>query len=282
MSPASCCACIAGHPQFELAAVMSDSQPGESVAKALPASRERLPRHALSSRRRTSRSSSPRRRNRRFSARRPMASSAALIDTLLKRAERARNAAARRRYLGRLPLLSSAQAYEAVYKHPHGAPARLARIHLRGSGASEDSSTRRMWRIPAASPPRRCSRACRCWRSGSTSPTLFVSGVTGSTGSGRKPVEGHASPAAAQRPVHLQRALASACAGNRRLRARRIGSRGRIRVRAALGAVRARHPRHRAGAIDQACWTRRSVIGALRDFYAGAAVRACHGHARRG
>src|SRR5215475_13340028 len=27
---------IAGHPQFELAAVMSDSQPGESVAKAFP------------------------------------------------------------------------------------------------------------------------------------------------------------------------------------------------------------------------------------------------------
>src|SRR5262249_20506088 len=27
---------IAGHPQFELAAVMSDSQPGESVARAFP------------------------------------------------------------------------------------------------------------------------------------------------------------------------------------------------------------------------------------------------------
>ena len=27
---------IAGHPQFELAAVMSDSQPGESVGKAFP------------------------------------------------------------------------------------------------------------------------------------------------------------------------------------------------------------------------------------------------------
>lgn len=27
---------IAGHPQFELAAIMSDSQPGESVIKAFP------------------------------------------------------------------------------------------------------------------------------------------------------------------------------------------------------------------------------------------------------
>ena len=36
MSPGSCCACSRGIRSFELAAVMSDSQPGEPVAKAFP------------------------------------------------------------------------------------------------------------------------------------------------------------------------------------------------------------------------------------------------------
>ena len=51
---------------------------------------------------------------------------------------------------------------------------------------------------------------------GLVEPTLFVSGVTGSTGSGRKPVEGTHHPAAPQRSLLLQRAGAPSHAGNRR------------------------------------------------------------------
>src|SRR3954464_6591553 len=115
---------IAGHPQFELAAIMSDSQPGESVSKAFPhlagaysdvrfqaqAQIEKLlvetPQSAV------------------FAAA-PHGVSAALIDSLLSVAARAGthprvvDISADFRY-------SSAEAYEAVYKHAHGAPQRIA------------------------------------------------------------------------------------------------------------------------------------------------------------
>ena len=77
-----------------------------------------------------------------------------------------------------------------MYKHAHGAPARLAQFtcavpeHL----ASAAHAARR--RIRAASPRPSCSPRVPLLKLGLAKPTLFVSGVTGSTGSGRKPVEG--------------------------------------------------------------------------------------------
>ena len=137
--PASCCACIAGHPHFELAAVMSDSQPGERVAKAFPHLASAYPRRRASSRRRRSRSCCARTAAvGGVLAPRPTASSAALIDSLLSAAAKAGtrprvvDISADFRY-------SSAEAYEAVYKHAHGAPERIARVHLRGARAPEAS-----------------------------------------------------------------------------------------------------------------------------------------------
>ena len=95
--------------------------------------------------------------------------------------------------------------------------------------------------------------------SGIVEPTLFVSGVTGSTGSGRKPVEGTHHPtrhsdlysygALGHRHTPEITALAKAAIGRRR----------GVRVRAAFRSVRARHPRHGAGAAQVAarCGRRR-------------------------
>jgi N-acetyl-gamma-glutamyl-phosphate reductase len=178
---------IAGHPQFELAAVMSDSQPGESVIKAFPhlasayadsrfrsqADVEKLiaeiPQAAL------------------FSAA-PHGVSAALIDSLLGVAAKAGthprvvDISADFRY-------SSAQAYEAVYKHPHGAPKRLAEFTC-----AVPEHLKKLETTHVAHPG--CFATATLLASvpllslGVTSPTLFVSGITGSTGAGRKPIEG--------------------------------------------------------------------------------------------
>jgi N-acetyl-gamma-glutamyl-phosphate reductase common form len=178
---------IAGHPQFELAAVMSDSQPGESVIKAFPhlasayadsrfrsqADVEKLiaeiPRAAL------------------FSAA-PHGVSAALIDSLLGVAAKAGthprvvDISADFRY-------SSAAAYEAVYKHPHGAPKRIAEFTC-----AVPEHLKKLETTHVAHPG--CFATATLLASvpllsfGVTSPTLFVSGVTGSTGAGRKPIDG--------------------------------------------------------------------------------------------
>lgn len=178
---------IAGHPQFELAAVMSDSQPGESVSKAFPhlasayadtrfksqADVEKLlaetPQAAL------------------FSAA-PHGVSAALIDSLLGVAAKARtqprvvDISADFRY-------SSAAAYEAVYKHSHGAPKRIAEFTC-----AVPEHLKKLETTHVAHPG--CFATATLLASvpllslGVASPTLFVSGVTGSTGAGRKPIEG--------------------------------------------------------------------------------------------
>jgi len=178
---------IAGHPQFELAAVMSDSQPGESVIKSFPhlasayadtrfksqAEIEKLlaeiPQAAL------------------FSAA-PHGVSAALIDSLLGVAAKAGtrprvvDISADFRY-------SSAAAYEAVYKHPHGAPKRIAEFTC-----AVPEHLKRLETTHVAHPG--CFATATLLASvpllslGVASPALFVSGVTGSTGAGRKPIEG--------------------------------------------------------------------------------------------
>jgi N-acetyl-gamma-glutamyl-phosphate reductase len=166
---------------------MSDSQPGESVIKAFPhlasayadsrfrsqADVEKLvaeiPQAAL------------------FSAA-PHGVSAALIDSLLGVAAKAGthprvvDISADFRY-------SSAQAYEAVYKHPHGAPKRIAEFTC-----AVPEHLKKLETTHVAHPG--CFATATLLASvpllslGVTSPTLFVSGITGSTGAGRKPIEG--------------------------------------------------------------------------------------------
>jgi N-acetyl-gamma-glutamyl-phosphate reductase common form len=178
---------IAGHPQLRLAAIMSDSQPGESVAKAFPhlgsayADTRFQPQAALEKLVAEEAQSAI------FCAA-PHGAAAALIDTLLKSAERGGtrprvvDISADYRY-------SSAEAYEAVYKHPHGAPARLAQFTC-----AVPEHLKKLETAHVAHPG--CFATATLLASvpllalGLTQPMLFVAGVTGSTGSGRKPVEG--------------------------------------------------------------------------------------------
>jgi N-acetyl-gamma-glutamylphosphate reductase len=115
---------IAGHPQMRVAAVLSDSQPGAPVADAFAHLRSAYPELKFSSAaeidavvRRESHSAL-------FSAA-PHGVSAAIVDRLLNAAAAAGtrvscvDISADFRY-------STAAAYEAVYKHAHGAPARIS------------------------------------------------------------------------------------------------------------------------------------------------------------
>src|SRR6202171_1086035 len=114
---------IAGHPQLEVAAILSDSQPGAPVAGAFAHLRGAYPDLKFADLdeiealvRRTPRCAL-------FSAA-PHGVAAAIIDRLLTAAE----AAGTRMHCVDISAdfrYSSSAAYEAVYKHAHGAPARI-------------------------------------------------------------------------------------------------------------------------------------------------------------
>ncbi len=178
---------IAGHPQFELAAVLSDSQPGESVIKAFPHLASAYADTRFKSQSEVEKLIAEIPQAALFSAA-PHGVSSALIDSLLGVAAKAGthprvvDISADFRY-------SSAEAYEAVYKHPHGAPKRIAEFTC-----AVPEHLKKLETTHVAHPG--CFATATLLASvpllslGVTSPTLFVSGVTGSTGSGRKPVEG--------------------------------------------------------------------------------------------
>jgi N-acetyl-gamma-glutamyl-phosphate reductase len=178
---------IAGHPRLAIAAVLSDSQPGSAVAEAFPhlgcafpdlkfsgmaeveALLLRLPQSAL------------------FSAA-PHGVAAEIIDRLLAAAE---SAAVRTHCVDisadfRYP---SAPAYESIYQHAHGAPQRIGQFTC---AVPEH--------LPRAPTPHVSHPGCFATATllavvpllalGLTEPRLFVTGITGSTGSGRRPTEG--------------------------------------------------------------------------------------------
>jgi len=178
---------ILGHPNFALAGVLSDSSPGELAGKSFPHLAGALGNTAFKSQSDIGALIAREPTTAVFCAA-PHGAAAALIDSLLKGAEAA---GTKPRFVDISAdfRFATAAAYEAVYKHPHGAPQRLAQFtcavpeHLKSAptphvGHPGCFSTS----ILLASVP--------LLASGWIEPTLFVSGVTGSTGSGRKPVEG--------------------------------------------------------------------------------------------
>jgi N-acetyl-gamma-glutamyl-phosphate reductase common form len=178
---------IAAHPQLELRAVASDGQPGEPVAKFFPHLRAVYPELAFASQEEATVCVAEQPGCAVFAAA-PHGVSATLIDDLLRRAEAARSQprlvdiSADYRY-------RSAEAYAAVYGHTHGAPERLtdftcavpehldrpATDHIAHPGCFATA-------ILLASVP--------LLARGLVEPRLFVSGITGSTGSGRMPTAG--------------------------------------------------------------------------------------------
>lgn len=178
---------LAAHPQFKLAGILSDSQPGESVSGAFahlasvwPQERflslaqietlmRELPRPAV------------------FCAA-PHGAAAPLIDSLLNiaaaagRAPRVVDISADFRY-------ATAAAYEQVYKHAHGAPQRVREFTCALPEHLGKAPTPHVAH-PGCFASAALLASVPLLKLGLVTPTLFVTGITGSTGSGRKPVEG--------------------------------------------------------------------------------------------
>ncbi|MGH8258777.1 MAG: N-acetyl-gamma-glutamyl-phosphate reductase [Steroidobacteraceae bacterium] len=195
---------LAAHPVFEVAGILSDSKPGEPVAGAFPHLACVYPEMRFKSQQQIETVLAEAPRSAILSGA-PHGVAAPLIDALLTAAERA----------GRRPRVvdisadfryRSADAYQAVYKHEHGAPGRLGQFSCALSEHLSELSTPHVAHpgcfasaILLASVPLLALEIA--------SPALFVSGITGSTGSGRKPVEGTHHPLR-QSDVYAYNALA--------------------------------------------------------------------------
>jgi N-acetyl-gamma-glutamyl-phosphate reductase common form len=178
---------IAGHPTLSLAGIMSDSRPGESVGAAFGHLAPAFPLETFKSQAQIEAIIEREESTAIFSAA-PHGAAAALIDALLTKSEAA----------GKQPRVvdisadfryRSAAAYQAVYKHAHGAPTRL---HTFSCAVPEHL---RELLTPHVAHPGCFATATllACvplLAMGLTIPELFVSAVTGSTGSGRKPSDG--------------------------------------------------------------------------------------------
>jgi N-acetyl-gamma-glutamyl-phosphate reductase common form len=178
---------IAGHPQMTVAAVLSDSQPGAPVADAFAHLLSAYPDLKFSSAEEIESVIRSAPVSALFSAA-PHGVSAAIVDRLL----RAATAAGRRvscvdisadfRY-------STAAAYEAVYKHAHGAPARISEFTCAVPEHLSKSPTAHVAH-PGCFATATLLASVPLLALGLTDTRLFVTGITGSTGSGRKPTEG--------------------------------------------------------------------------------------------
>jgi N-acetyl-gamma-glutamyl-phosphate reductase len=178
---------VAGHPNLAIAGVMSDSQPGESVAKAFPHLAPAVGELSFVTESQIATAIAAAPVSAIISAA-PHGVSAALIDRLLRVAETAGvrahvvDISADYRY-------SSAAAYSAVYKHDHGAPARIKDFTCAVPEHLSKSPTPHVAH-PGCFATATLLASVPLLSLGLVTPTIFVSGITGSTGSGRKPVEG--------------------------------------------------------------------------------------------
>jgi len=84
---------------------------------------------------------------------------------------------------------STPEAYTAVYKHPHGAPARIAQFTCAVPEQLGKLTTAHVGH-PGCFATAILLASVPLLANGLVTPALFVAGTTGSTGSGRKPVEG--------------------------------------------------------------------------------------------
>lgn len=178
---------IAGHPNLHLAGILSDSRPGESVAGAFSHLATAYPDTCFSSMEEIEALVTSLPRSAVFSAL-PHGASAALIDRVLGCAE----AAGTRASVVDISAdfrFTTAEAYAAVYRHPHGAPARLGQFTCALPEHLAVSPTPHVGH-PGCFSSAILLAAVPLLKLGISSPQLFVTGVTGSTGAGRKPTEG--------------------------------------------------------------------------------------------
>ena len=178
---------IAGHPQLSLAAVLSDSQPGTAVGAAFPHLSSAYPTLRFAAVEDIEQILRDAPQTALFSAA-PHGVAAALVDRLLSLAAEAGrrvhcvDISADYRY-------ASPAAYETVYRHPHGAPARLRDFTCAVPEHLSKSPTPHVAH-PGCFATATLLASVPLLALGLTDTRLFVSGITGSTGSGRKPSEG--------------------------------------------------------------------------------------------
>lgn len=178
---------IAAHPRFELAAVMSDSRPGEPLAHAFPHLASAYGDTLFSSQADIEQRIAQLPAAAVFSAA-PHGAAAPLIDALLSSAAAAGTHArvvdmsADFRY-------RSVQAFEANYHYAHRAPARIAEFTCAVPEHLATLSTAHVAH-PGCFATATLLAAVPLLALKLTAARLFVAGITGSTGSGRKPVAG--------------------------------------------------------------------------------------------
>ncbi len=178
---------LAAHPYLDLAAVASDSQPDEPVAQFFRHLQPVLPHLRFAGHDEVVEYVTANPVTAVFSAA-PHGVSAAMVDRLLGAAEHA----------GTQPRVvdisadfrfRTAEAYEAVYKHAHGAPARLGQFtcavpeHLNALHTPHVAH-------PGCFATAMLLASVPLLSLSLVEPRLFVSGVTGSTGAGRQPTAG--------------------------------------------------------------------------------------------
>lgn len=178
---------FAMHPHFDLKAVLSDSQPGEPLAKFFAHLAPIYPTQKFISLDETLALVGSQPQTAIISAA-PHGVSAGLIDKVLAAAE-AKGQQARVVDISADFRYTSAGAYEAVYKHAHGAPNRIPQFTCAVPEHIRKIST-----------PHACHPGCFATsvllasvpllQMGLVEPRIFAAGVTGSSGSGRQPVAG--------------------------------------------------------------------------------------------
>ena len=278
--PASCCACSPGIRTSARAQSCRTAAPGEPVAAAFPHLVSAYPQTRFSSQDEVRRILCETPPTALFSAA-PHGVSAALIDALLGGRRAGRHAPARGRHFGGLPLRARRRPTR------RSTATRTARRSGSRSSPARCRSTSSELTTPHVAHPGCFATAMLL----ASVPLLAAGLITPDAVRERRHRQHrlgpqararHAPSAAAQRSVQLQRARAPPRAGGHRLRARRERRRGAVRVRPALGSVRARHPRDAAGGRSRARSTPRTLLGVLRDYYADAPfVRVSAGGAAR-
>lgn len=178
---------IAGHPRLELQAILSDSQPGEPVGRAFSHLAAVYPHLKYSSLEAVTRLITTLPQSAVLAAA-PHGVSHKLLDDLLKAAEAA----------GTKPVVvdisadyrySTAAAYEAVYKHAHGAPERIKQFTCAVPEHLARASTPHVSH-PGCFATSILLASVPLLKLGLVESRLFVSAITGSTGSGRTPTAG--------------------------------------------------------------------------------------------
>lgn len=178
---------IAAHPHIELKGVLSDSQPGEPLAKSFVHLAPVYPDARFASLATITELVGSLPHSAIVSAA-PHGVAAKLIDGLLAAAE---NKGVQTRVIDisadyRYP---TAGAYEAVYKHAHGAPHRIAQFTCAVPEHLAEARTPHVAH-PGCFATAVLLASVPILKLGLAQPRLFATGVTGSTGSGRTPSAG--------------------------------------------------------------------------------------------